>query len=98
MHIYAQIIVIFIQKTCGCLHACNHARTLILIVGVTPLTNRTVKGNRELCPEIPSLQCAKNVRKVRENTCRLDLQLVDQIFRSAECFWMHVLLHLNLVC
>ena len=32
----------------------------------------------------------KNVRKVRENTYRLDVQLTDQIFRSAELFLLYI--------
>ena len=43
---YAQVIVIFMGKTCGRPHACDHAPTPIPILGISSLTNKTVKRNR----------------------------------------------------
>ena len=47
---YAQVVVIFIQKTCGHPHACDQVTTATPILGICSLTSRTVKRNKQLRP------------------------------------------------
>ena len=67
------------QKACRRPHAYDQAPTPTSILGISSLTNRTVKRNREQRTSplnIIPVMCKERL-KVRENTYRLDVQLID---------------------
>ena len=84
---YAQVLVIFIKKTCGRAHACNQVTTTIQILGISRLTNKTVKTLLPL--NIISFMCKK-----RSKSARKYLQTGYTTYRPGLSSWQMLLIYI----